>query len=64
MPAKLMTICYIHDFTDHIASDFTIKEIIEPIDYVNDEKWNSKLAQKNFKSHTNLPSSERLQQGA
>ncbi|RHZ55369.1 hypothetical protein Glove_416g10 [Diversispora epigaea] len=22
-----MTICYIHDFTDRIASDFTIKEI-------------------------------------
>ncbi|RHZ86000.1 hypothetical protein Glove_57g128 [Diversispora epigaea] len=27
MPTKLTTICYIHDFTDHITSEYTIKEI-------------------------------------
>ena len=38
--------------------------ISESMDYINNEKWDSKLAQKSFKSHTNLPHSVRLQQGA
>ena len=28
--------------------------ISESIDYINDERWDSKLAQKNFKSHTDF----------
>ena len=38
--------------------------ISESMDYINNEKWDSKLAQKSFKSHTNLPHSVRLQQSA
>jgi hypothetical protein len=27
MPAKLITICYVHDLTERLTQDFTIKEI-------------------------------------
>ncbi|GES95496.1 AAA family ATPase [Rhizophagus clarus] len=64
MPAKTSMICYLHDFTERLTQEFTVKEITAVVNATSIKTIDPSSSNNMFKPKTNLLLSVRLQPGA